>query len=707
MAAVVIYLSQESASALLALWSTRFDLQHRLTVWQLQAQPVRSIRFQLKAGDYNAQGFKLTNVGAPTVAGDVLIWGSPAQLASLVIGAATGGNEGAGSVNAQSYYLNGVALSTALLVPINSLPAQTGDYNAQGFSFINVLSIIAHGIIQYANNATNALLGFSINGTYNPVAYGADPTRSSEAGTAIQAAIDAAEASSSPAPVVKFPVGNFQNTAGPLFACGNNPISIVGEGRLASKLANNGGTQNQGPSLVSCAAGFPGEITPITATSLATGGGYAMNWGPQLTANYFYNLVTVWETNGSHVSNRLNGLANETIEFFINPVPLTGASDGDVYGIGGLYNRETDLAPVANLSISYTYHTSGTSTIKICQSTSGNPSVSGDNVPKCTNSANITNGVSNYVQYNFDGNLHLATGLPGGTATFVTQTTSSGTTVNFTNDDFWLGKMSFGGSDHYMAGQIDGLRISNVVRNAQGSGSFTAPTAKPSSDGSTIVLFNNLAIKNATVSAVQYPMAIQMTSGDAGWLVPFGNDAPSSGGIAHISDITIGPGVFINESIPQTTMTDMNFSSQYFGGYYAWAQSYFTSMTDVTFLDNNSLYQIRQDGNSAGFYSDITITRGIYQITGKGGGWFQNIFAIAGGQTLVGVINSAEAPDTNRTKTGVATIPPASATSGNSHTSTTSTSQSTQPTARAPTAQHADERCHRVKSGTHRQLAST
>lgn len=590
-----------------------------------------------QTGPYDAFGNDLTDIG--TISAVV------GALNSLVIGSPTGGNKGAGSVNATAIYVNGVAV-TGGSIPINSAPSQTGTYDANNKGFTNLFSLFGHAIIQYTNNAANALLGMSINGTYNPVAYGADPMDTTDSMPAIQSASDSACAN---APgffgghaggSVVFPEGSFKAISSPLLIACDGTVNLRGQGQLATVLDSQGGSPNMGPGIVEVPTGFPPRIDPITATPLATGTGsdFSMNWGASASENqYFYNVSTIWEAGGTTINNPLNGLSANTFRMYFKPFPHASDGSGTVYGLSSINNQLTDIHPSAKFRAYWTYSSSGTSTITFCQATTGNPApIGGAGPPKCI-TAGVTNSVVNYVEYNYGSNaLHLAVGLPGGTATFVTSVASSGTLVNAENDDFLLGE-SATDPNQLMSGQIDSFEVAKVVRHTDtGTSTFTAPTAKFTSDSNTLALLNNQVVKNINVNGTTpYVFAIKSTLG-SGWLVPFGFDNPSGGGVQSLEDIDIRSGFTINEnSSTGLYVHNVNFESGYFGGYYGWNQAYNVRFNNVNFSSQNALYQLRQDSNTFGDFSNLSFARGIYLIIGTGGGNFSSIFEQIGAGTLV------------------------------------------------------------------------
>lgn len=506
------------------------------------------------------------------------------------------------------------------------------DLDANGHSIFNVDDLLAYAVTPYANNATDALLGFSIDGTYNVVAYGADPTGAVDSVAAEQAANDDAcknAASPSGASVV-WPQGKYLHSAagGPLIIACNRSYSWRGKGVNASEMVNSGGNPNNGVSVVEYEQGRPALMDPITATSLVSGSGVALNWGPvNEAARHQFNLSQVWgKSVGPNQSNNpLSGSTAATIDGFIRFIPLTGDADGAVYGPFRMDNHLTSAAPTTKLVGLITYVAAGPSLFKICASTTGNPATYGSssNVAdptKCI-TVNLPNNTTEYFQWNYDGsNLNMAIGVPGGTATWATPVASAGALINEMNDDFWLGRASTDPSQ-FMAGKLDSFRISNVIRNAQASGSFTAPSAKFTTDANTIVLLNTASTKSANPGGlgVLYPVAIKAEGFSSGWLVAYADQLPSSGGIASIDDMTVGPGVFVNESIANGKYTNVNFQSQWWGGYHGYNQAYNVAFTHAGFTDVRGIFKIRQDLNSFGYFKDINISSGYYQVVGTGG----------------------------------------------------------------------------------------
>lgn len=527
-----------------------------------------------------------------------------------------------------------------------SVSPLTATLDAAAHWIINIGKLTGNGIIQYANNAANALLGFSINGTYNPVAYGADPTGATDSVVATQAASDAACANSpsffggKTGASVVWPEGSFKMTSSPLLVSCDATIAFRGAGQNATHLDSASGAPNMGPGIVEVPVGTPAYMNPITAASLVTGTGsdFSMNWGTTGTQNnYSFLLNTVWEASGSAVNNPLSGLSAETIDFFIKPLQHGSDANGTIYGLFHMDNSLTDIHPSVKLLGTWIYGSGGTSVIKVCQSTTGNPSPSNSTQPppKCIQ-ASVPNSVVSYVQFNYDGSLHLATGLPGGTAIFVASVASSGTIQNNQNDDFWLGEASTDPSQ-FMSGQLDSFRISKSVRNADGGlSTFTAPSAKFATDSNTIFLANTQSVKNINVNGVTpYVFALKTATG-AGWLVPFGVAPPSGGGIQSIDDMTITSGFTLNESLSNGLAVNRTvFNSGYFAGYYGWAQAYNTRFESVGFTNFNTIYQLREDGNTFGSFNNLSFSSGYYLIMGSGGGTFTNIFEQIGSGTIV------------------------------------------------------------------------
>lgn len=517
----------------------------------------------------------------------------------------------------------------------------TATLDAAGHFILHVLKLTGNSIIEYANNATNALLGFSINGTYNPVAYGSDPTGVVDATDTDQATVDAACASTTATATatVLWPTGKFLHANGPILVACANPVNLIGQGRAATYWINDAGNGNHGFFLAEVPTGQVTAVQPITATSLVTGSGtdFAMNWGPANSqTQYMYDISNVWEMtiSGTRHNDRLNGLSTATIDFFIKPIPNTSATTGAVYGIFRIDDQLTDILP-SNQEVGYwTYNSGGTSTLTICVSTTGNPAPvnSNGNPSKCV-TANVTNAVTSYVQFNYDGSLHLAVGTPGGTATFVAAVASSGTLINYQDDDFWLGRA---GSDpgQFMSGQLDSFRVSNIVRNADsGLSTFTAPNAKFTSDGNTLALLNAPAIRNATVAGVAYPFAVKTTNPTVGWMIPYVFELPGGGGIGQLEGMTINGGL-LDESINNTAVSHVTLDGGWFASYQGWYQAYSVNFEDVNFDDFNTLYQIRNDSNSFGVFNNLTIHSGYFQTIGTGGGVFSNVLEQVGGGTI-------------------------------------------------------------------------
>lgn len=439
----------------------------------------------------------------PTISGDVLIWGSPAQITALlattiantstVVGSPTGGNEGAGTINAQNIFVNGVPVSAAGL-PINSLPAQTAEYNAHGNGFKNLLYIIANGIIQYASNATNALLGFSINGAYNPVAYGADPTGVADSTTAIEAASAAAvnswSSGSGVAASVRFPGGFYKHTQPLIFtAASTNPIVLDagGDSYASTQLVASGYT---GTNVLIAPNNLISSMNGgvITSTALATGSGQSLLW--TAGSPMFLDLSDILGSlpTGPNWDPYLNGKTAFTFRAFVKPssagafLPIASSSGSVDYSSSSCSFNANFGGGIATICTG-----AWALWIDTDNKLHGLVKTSGEGTQYVVSTGTASTSATNEADIEFDG-AHIGVALNGTWGSLVAAT---GTIVQRNDETTVIGSM-IGFWPHivfnnasYFLGSIYSPEIAKVARHTLGS-NYTQATAAYTFNSNTI-----------------------------------------------------------------------------------------------------------------------------------------------------------------------------------------------------------------------------
>lgn len=344
-------------------------------------------------------------------------------------------------------------------------------------------------------------------GVYNVRDFGAIPNDNQDDWAAIQAAIDAASAGSGPFGAVYVPKGIY-NVGKPLHV--TRGIKFFGAGRGETTIT--GYSADQGAVMVVSPPTSLGYAGIPTGPSLATGAGNSMYLDG--TFNYQLNL----RENGAV---ELNGRNTLTIEFYYKP---------DFSVSTGTYNILSSSGSVtgtdANTAVAIQHSDSNVISAMINV---------GGTIKWVSSPANaVSAGTVVHVALTFDGsNIRLfLNGVLKGT------TAASGTIVQKMSEDFILGPKegSFmdGSMDNYMTkGWVDSVRISSTARYTS---NFTPPTAKFTSDGSTMFLLN---FDN---NYDQFTVASTMVGTEYLFLRRFGGGMGQVGNF-HLSDMSfIGTG---------------------------------------------------------------------------------------------------------------------------------------------------------------------
>ncbi|HWR13912.1 MAG TPA: LamG-like jellyroll fold domain-containing protein [Terriglobales bacterium] len=299
----------------------------------------------------------------------------------------------------------------------------------------------------------------SYRGVYNVKDFGAKPNDGADDWQAIQAAIDAASEGNGPYGSVYVPRGIF-HVSKPLHI--TKGIRFFGAGRGQSEIT--GYSADQGAVLV---VSPPTSLYPSlpTGESLVTGPGNSM----YLNGGYDY-LLNLRESGAVE----LNGRDALTVEFYYKPDESVSAGLYNIISSSGTVTTTTNVA----FSIQHVTGDSITASLNV-----------GGVLQSVTSPANaVTQGSVAHIAMTFDGSslrLFINGELKGSTA-------ASGTISQAAGEDFVIGPRVAGFMEstflNPMAkGWIDSVRISNFARY---SGNFASPTAKFTSDASTLFLLN-------------------------------------------------------------------------------------------------------------------------------------------------------------------------------------------------------------------------
>jgi len=179
----------------------------------------------------------------------------------------------------------------------------------------------------------------------------------------------------------------------------------------------------------------------------------------------------------------------------------------------------------------------------------------------CTGAGgSITTGTTYEFEASYDGStLRLFEGTPGSTTTLAGSAAMTGIIVQKPSEVFALGDgggLTIGGTNFASAhwiGQLDSIRISSTARH---TATYTAPAAKFSNDGNTLILLNNLAQSDTLLQATNVtgqPAAIWLPLHYYG---PFGSGGSPGNVHANFVNLSLVGGNYsiLGENVLYTTL---------------------------------------------------------------------------------------------------------------------------------------------------------
>ena len=379
------------------------------------------------------------------------------------------------------------ANETGQMIAIKPASGSSSSPVLQGDTYAELTNLVPTA------GSTNASIGgFNIDGRFNvknPF-YGAKGNGLNDDTAAIQAAYNAACAAAlatGRSQTLWFPAGVYLTSFSIISNCGaTNGVISKGEGEGTSVIQA-GGIY---PVIMHEGGGYLAGITgngAITAASLATGSGSSLNWG--VSSQQYYDLKDAQVGSGAtgwSNAQPINGASALSVEGYFN---YAGGASGPIYI---LESNGDDLGLASNAIQIYLNTSTGHLGACLTTSVSGFQCISGP-------TGSVSSGTTYEFEASYDGSdLRLFYGIPGGTTTLVGTLGMTGTVVQKPSEAFALGDGGSGllmtgeqlqASNHWV-GQLDSIRISNTARH---TATYTAPTAKFTNDGNTMVLLNNLA----------------------------------------------------------------------------------------------------------------------------------------------------------------------------------------------------------------------
>ena len=429
------------------------------------------------------------------------------------------------------------------------------------------------------SGAANAMTGYSVDGMFNVIAYGADPTGIADNGPAFTAAYNAACAAYSPPTggvgAIYIPIGNYNFFSPFLATCpstnGSLTPDIVGAGKTATVLFNNIGHASAiggGPLLELAApttvSSFGGQAGLITAGLTATGGN-SFNWG---TNPALFNLDQILGDQALNGKPQLdlrvifNTSTNAAIEYLIS-------SDGSAQPLHGAHCQEhiEDSYFSCFGAVALWLGSDGKLRARI------NTSVTGVTVSNALVSASPLSANATYMaELSYDGaNVRLLHGTLGGTSTMDAKVAQTGTIVQRTDENLVVGALaeywSMVKPSYYWQGKMDSVQVSTIARCTNDSG-CSIPNAKLSGDSSTLFLENWGNVSNLPLVEAEY------TNGQAtdqnmkqSWMSMYNIGIGSSqGNSPTIRDLSIRGGqvgIHANAVAPHLQRIDMSGGPNY------------------------------------------------------------------------------------------------------------------------------------------------
>jgi Pectate lyase superfamily protein len=393
--------------------------------------------------------------------------------------------------------------SIAALVSLKGAGTYTSTPVLQGDDYAQL-----HKIAATVNDGSSTISGYVVNRKYNVRAYGALGDCTTDDTTAIQNAINAACSAGFAggalggavhvSPEVYFPEGCYVHKGLLIDNC-LQPLTFNGDGPMVSTLVSTNAT----PGLYLEPNGYLATLGTLTASPLATGSNFSLNFDNNSAHGHFYNLKDGGFTGSA---NPLNGLSALSVEFFYNFAGSSGRNGDTFYAMSGYGADAFNSGSAPGCTSSFTggmciaaVQGTTTSTFEGCLklSTSGEVCASG--------SAAITNGANAEGELSYDGSTVrlFVNGTQVGSAA------GTGTVVQAASGSWMLGGIAQNGSPFAQqsttccsgadpwVGQLLPLRISAVARHTS---NYTAPTAAFSSDGNTLLLMNGISSNDAFVS---------------------------------------------------------------------------------------------------------------------------------------------------------------------------------------------------------------
>lgn len=396
--------------------------------------------------------------------------------------------------------------------PINTLPAQTGDYDGHGFDFFDIGAVVPDGGTPTLN-LLGELLGpqYIVNNLYNPSEshFGADATGTNDSAISITNTLAAATANATSdtyAAATQLSGGTYKLNEPILISSAwipeltghAAPIQLLGAGEFATQFTTG---MTAGPMIVAesgWAIASANNHNPIKQAALVTGSTGSAQWASNGSGQWsldLQELLGVQSVNGDAALDE-RGFYEPTVGSPSNPEVLAFSGGGIDY-----YTGSHDSTLDGQIGAYAAYR--GTDNALHCQV---NLSTSGQ--IKAVSSNTFTTSAVNEYECSYNGSDLYA--ILKGTAS--TGTAGTGTIVQRADETMLIGGSTVAYPlvhwNDWPAGNLDSPEIASVARNVA---SYTQHTAAYTGDGNSVLLFDGFG------TTLNLPASIAPAGGPWPW----------------------------------------------------------------------------------------------------------------------------------------------------------------------------------------------
>lgn len=550
-----------------------------------------------------------------------------------------GGGGNPGTVTSVTSAGNPIVVANSTTTPVISF-----NDNINGNQLINVAAATAAGnpLIYLQNlGEIGDLLALNVgfnngfrgqdNNRFNVQSYGAKGDGSADDTAAVQAAYDAACATTndpSVTPIVYFPLGLYRMATGTLEAdCSSHGIHLRGDSHFTSYIYAN----TYHPAINETATSAYSGLGTMSVASLIGATNTFMNFaqGSYPIGAWWENLVMPMFPQSGYVPNPLNGLTGSAYTFYLKP-PTVDANPHTILHSGNLDGDGIHATNQA-LSISYT-GTTLTAAVRVGASRGA---------PNATATGTIASNTLVYIEVDEDcggtGYIVVFYGTPGGSSSHGTPVVCSGNILQELNEELDLAQSSPGSNQAgpNMQGALGDIRIEKAPLHTCPSGTcptFTLPNTDYVADGNTLFLGPTTAISHGGQIEgwnIAYPANTQIPV----WSDGSQQDFP--GDISDLSVESLGMGIFY-QLRPRSTIehVDINTGANVsFAGLMLYNNVYNAQVNQVQIL-NAGYYAYAEQNDSFAYSNRLQMGSALIDYFGAGA-MLNDEITIGGSATII------------------------------------------------------------------------